>query len=80
MHGIRIGSEIGKRMNTIKSLFPSENTSRADVRQPSKEKPTAETKKIRSRVKREDTCNLTSRKTVADITRALIINVRRMTQ
>jgi hypothetical protein len=80
MHGIRIGSEIGKRMNTIKSLFPSENNSRADVRQPSKEKPTAETKKMRSRVKRDDTSSLTLRKTVVDATRVLMINVSRIRQ
>jgi hypothetical protein len=76
MHGIRIGSETGRRRKTIRSLFPSENISNADVRQPSNEKPIAPARKTKRMDNVEDICNPTLRKTVAETIRVNITNVR----
>lgn len=76
MHGIRIGSETGRRRKTIRSLLPSENISNADVRQPSKEKPTAPTRKKRRMVNVEKICNSTPRNKEAETIRVNITNVR----
>jgi hypothetical protein len=76
MHGIRMGSETGRRRKTIKSLFPSENISSADVRQPSKEKPTAPTRKTSRMVNVEKNSSPTARNTEAETSRVNITNVR----
>ncbi len=80
MHGIRMGSEIGKRRKTIKSLFPSEKMSSAEVRQPSSERPTDANRKIRNTVRIDDACKLTFRKIVAEPIRVSIISVWRTRQ
>lgn len=80
MHGIRIGSEIGNRRKTIKSLFPSEKISSAEVRQPSNERPVAAIRKIRKIARRDDACKETLRKTVAEPIRVLMISIKRIRQ